>query len=78
MSCDWSPERPPQRQALGFRRAGGQGGQGEASLLAPRPARVLHGVVVLLGRVVAGWVQGAAEAKGRPGKADAAPPPEVS
>lgn len=44
---------------------GCQSGAGGASLLAWLPARVVDGMVVVLGRIVAGGVQGSVEATGR-------------
>lgn len=63
----------PQRQGLERQRWGG------GSLLALLPAGVFNGMVAVLGRIVAGWLRRAVEAKGTeggqvPGHGEDSPP----
>lgn len=60
------PLKPPETGPPAVPGTGeGQSGEGQASPLAHLPASIFDGMVVVLGRIVAGWVQVSVEGKGR-------------
>ena len=60
------PLKPPETGPPAVPGTGeGQSAEGQASPLAHLPASIFDGMVVVLGRIVAGWVQVSVEGKGR-------------